>query len=68
MNGDHHRYDDIIALPHHVSSVRPRMSAAERAAQFLPFAALTGYEEVIEEAARQAEENALREDTERFEE
>ena len=45
-------YEDIINLPHHQSSVHPRMSMAERAAQFSPFAALTGYEGVIREAAR----------------
>ena len=61
-NDDPHRYDDIIGLPHHVSEARPRMSQLDRAAQFAPFAALTGYEEVIEETARQTEENALRED------
>ena len=35
-------YDDIIHLPHHVSATRPRMPAIDRAAQFSPFAALTG--------------------------
>lgn len=45
-------YDDIINLPHHQSAKRPRMSNAERAAQFSPFAALTGYEDVLEETAR----------------
>lgn len=49
MNGD---YSDIIDLPHHVSSTRPHMSRLNRAAQFAPFAALTGYGEAIEEAAR----------------
>lgn len=45
-------YDDIISLPHHVSSGRPHMPAADRAAQFAPFAALTGYADVIRETAR----------------
>lgn len=45
-------YDDIIHLPHHVSETRSRMSAHDRAAQFSPFAALTGYEESIEEMRR----------------
>lgn len=45
-------YDDIIHLPHHVSSVHPRMSAIDRAAQFSPFAALTGHEAAISETAR----------------
>ena len=40
--GDSGRYDDIIDLPHHVSPTRPRMPARDRAAQFAPFAALTG--------------------------
>lgn len=45
-------YDDIISLPHHVSSCHPRMSMSNRAAQFSPFAALTGYGDVIQEAQR----------------
>lgn len=45
-------YDDIIHLPHHVSATRSRMSIHDRAAQFSPFAALTGYEESIEEMRR----------------
>lgn len=40
-------YDDIIHLPHHVSSKRPQMSMSDRAAQFSPFAALTGYADAI---------------------
>ena len=47
-----HRYDDIIDLPHHRSTRHPPMSMHNRAAQFMPFAALTGYEEVIAETAR----------------
>ena len=46
------RYDDIIDHPHHVSQVHPRMSLRNRAAQFSPFAALTGYDDQIAEAAR----------------
>ena len=42
-------YKDMIHLPHHVSSRRPKMPLAARAAQFLPFAALTGFEEAIQE-------------------
>ena len=45
-------YDDIINLPHHVSKKRPQMSMADRAAQFSPFAALTGHDEAIRETAR----------------
>lgn len=42
------RYDDIIHLPHHVSDKHPHMSLHDRAAQFAPFAALTGYDEAID--------------------
>ena len=49
---DEHRYDDIIDLPHHQSAKHPRMSMTERAAQFSPFAALTGYGAVIAETGR----------------
>ena len=45
-------YDDIINLPHHVSATRPHMTAVDRAAQFSPFAALTGYDSAIKETAR----------------
>ncbi|MBO4358178.1 MAG: hypothetical protein J5796_00065 [Erysipelotrichaceae bacterium] len=48
MNG----YEDIIGLPHFVSKDRKHMSNRDRAAQFAPFAALTGYDESINEAAR----------------
>ncbi len=46
------QYLDILHLPHHVSSTRPRMSEEARAAQFSPFAALTGYEDAVRETAR----------------
>ena len=42
-------YDDIIGLPHHVSSHHPQMPRQARAAQFSPFAALTGFGDVIKE-------------------
>ena len=45
-------YDDIIDLPHHTSEKHPRMSMADRAAQFSPFAALVGHEAAIRETAR----------------
>lgn len=45
-------YDDIINLPHRVSASHPNMSALDRAAQFSPFAALTGYEDAVKETAR----------------
>lgn len=47
-----HEYDDILNLPHHVSSERPHMPMIDRAAQFSPFAALTGYDAAIIETAR----------------
>ena len=49
------KYDDIIDLPHHVSKTRKPMSLYNRAAQFAPFAALTGYDDAIEETARLTE-------------
>lgn len=49
---DEHRYDDIINLPHHVSKVHPRMTMQSRAAQFSPFAALTGYDAAVRETER----------------
>lgn len=49
---DKHRYDDIINLHRHVSSHRVHMSVLDRAAQFSPFAALTGYDGAIKETAR----------------
>ncbi len=45
-------YSDILHLPHHVSPTRAKMSMVERAAQFAPFAALTGYDAAIRETAR----------------
>lgn len=45
-------YDDILDLPHHVSATRPQMSLENRAAQFSPFAALTGYDAAVRETAR----------------
>lgn len=50
------RYRDIIALPHHVSRTRAQMPIRNRAAQFAPFAALTGYDGVIAETARTTSE------------
>ena len=49
-------YDDIIDLPHHVSETHPPMSRADRAAQFSPFAALTGYDAAVRESARVTEQ------------
>lgn len=49
---ENEKYQDIIDLPHPVSSKRARMSNYDRAAQFSPFAALTGYDGVIQETGR----------------
>ena len=53
------KYSDIINLPHHQSKTHPHMSQLDRAAQFAPFAALTGYEEAIIEAAKINEEKKI---------
>ncbi len=52
-------YDDIINLPHHVSKNHPRMSIQNRASQFSPFSALTGYEDAINETRRITEEKRI---------
>lgn len=52
-------YDDIINHPHHVSKKHPPMSMLERAAQFAPFAALTGYDAAIDDTKRKVEEDYL---------
>ena len=59
MNEMKHDYSDIIDMPRHVSAKHPHMSRSDRAAQFAPFAALTGYDEMIDEAG---EQNAVAED------
>ncbi|WP_125967823.1 hypothetical protein [Bifidobacterium samirii] len=51
-----HRYDDIIDLPHPDPKRRPRMPIANRAAQFMPFAALAGYDDVLRRAAGEHDE------------
>ena len=50
------QYKDIIDLPHHVSKTRPQMPMSDRAAQFAPFAALTGYDSAIKETGRLTDE------------
>lgn len=50
------KYDDIINLPHHASAKHPHMTALDRAAQFSPFAALTGHDAAIKETARLTQE------------
>ena len=59
------RYDDIIDMPHHVSRDRPHMPIADRAAQFAPFAALTGHDEAVrktQERVRLAIDNEIEHD------
>ena len=51
-----HDYDDIINLPHHQSRRHAHMALSGRAAQFMPFAALTGYEDVLNRTVRVNEE------------
>lgn len=62
---DPHRYDDMLDLPHHQSSTRSHMSIANRAAQFSPFAALTGYDDEIQETARLTDEKIELSDNEK---
>ena len=45
-------YDDLLNLPHHTSTVQPAMPIQNRAAQFAPFAALVGYDALIQETTR----------------
>ena len=60
-------YSDIIDLPHHVSVTRPQMSMMDRAAQFSPFAALTGYDAAIKETARLTDQKIELDDYEKEE-
>ena len=50
------KYREIIGLPHHVSKTRPQMPMSDRAAQFAPFTALTGYDSAIKETGRLTDE------------
>ena len=49
-------YEDIVNLPPHISKKHPQPSMMDRAARFAPFAAITGYEEMVLEEARVTEE------------
>ena len=60
---DKHRYDDLLDLPHHQSTEREHMSLHDRAAQFSPFAALTGYDAAIEETQRLTDEEITLDET-----
>lgn len=59
------RYDDIIDLPHHQSRKHPHMPRRNRAAQFMPFAALAGYDAIIAETARNTQERVTLGDDEK---
>lgn len=50
------KYEVLLSMPHHVSKNHPQMSAHDRAAQFSPFAALAGYEGVLQETGRVTEQ------------
>ena len=54
-SGEQSKYEDMLKLPHHVSAKHPHMPLPDRAAQFSPFAALTGYDTAIQETARQTD-------------
>lgn len=56
MSREISKYEDIISHEHHVSRTHPQMSLHDRAAQFAPFAALTGHSNAIEKTGRQVEE------------
>ena len=58
-NQDNHSYDDIINLPNPTSTKHPRMPLSDRAAQFSPFAALTGHEAALKETARRTDEKLM---------
>ena len=60
-------YDDIINLPHYEPKHHPRMSMWSRAAQFAPFAALTGYEDAIQNAKETIQESFEQTNNEEYE-
>ena len=62
---DTRKYDDIINLPHHVSTSHRSMSLLDRAAQFAPFAALAGYEEAVKETRRLTDKKKELDDSEK---
>ena len=65
MNDAKAEYADIIGLPHHVSKKHAPMSPTARAAQFSPFAALSGYDDLIEESARWTQERSELDESEK---
>jgi len=60
-----HPYEDIIHLPHHTSTTKQRMPLENRAAQFAPFSALAGFENVLDESRRSVEKQYDREEQNR---
>lgn len=62
---DEYKYDGIINLPHHVSDRHPQLGKDSYAAQFSPFAALTGYDGIIAETARATDERLILDDSEK---
>ncbi len=64
---DPHRYDDMLHLPHHQSTHHLPMSRMNRAAQFSPFAALTGYDQVIRETSRLTDAKVILDESARLE-
>ena len=60
------KYSDIIDLPHHKSDKRPRMPISDRAAQFAPFSALSGYDDLVRETARLTDEKIILDETEKY--
>ncbi len=54
MEDRQEQFDDILTLPHPVSAAHPRMPLQDRAAQFSPFAALTGFEDYLSDSERGA--------------
>lgn len=65
MNNELKEYEDILHLPHHVSSRRNKMSIKDRAAQFAPFAAVVGHGNAVKEAARYTQQRKELDETEK---
>ena len=60
------RYEKILEMPHHTSATRKPMSLYNRAAQFSPFAALTGYEDIISDTAERQIQSFLEQEPEEY--
>lgn len=55
--GDENRYEDMVSMPHHVSKKHPHMKHSDRAAQFAPFAALSGHREAVRRTEKRVEDS-----------